>query len=171
MTIAEPGWRTCSKCYSHYPLALASCPECGATAAVEVSVTIPDPSQAHLDLSATRLTIAEVQAANVERSNRWHGGLFTEWSILEWAGAMCGEAGEVANVCKKLRRLETGAAGNAWSARPMNREELVEELAGECADTFLYLTLVASRYGINLASAVRAKFNRKSDEMGFPERL
>lgn len=120
---------------------------------------------------ATEITIAEVQALNVERSNRWHGGDFHVWSGLEWAGAMCGEAGEVANVCKKLRRIETGADGNAYSERPLNADELIDQLAGECADTFLYLTLVASRYGINLASAVRQKFNAKSVTMQFPERL
>lgn len=121
--------------------------------------------------NAMRLTIAEVQAVSVERSNEWHDGDFRQWSGLEWAGAMCGEAGEVANVCKKLRRLETGAAGNAWSERPLERDALIEALAGECADTFLYLTLVASRYGINLAMAVRDKFNSKSEAMGFPQRL
>ena len=162
------GWRTCTKCHAHYPLALTSCPDCGAVRAIEVRVSIPGP---HDEDAAIDLTIAAVQAASVERSNRWHNGSFHEWTILEWAGAMCGEAGEVANVCKKLRRLETGAAGTAWSERPLDREQLVEQLAGECADTFLYLVLVAARYGINLAAAVRTKYNTKSEEMGFPERL
>jgi NTP pyrophosphatase (non-canonical NTP hydrolase) len=119
----------------------------------------------------TRLTIAEVQAANVERANRWHGGDFRNWSGLEWAGAMCGEAGEAANVTKKLRRIELGLNGNAWSDRKLDQDQLVIALAGECADTLLYLSLLASRYGVNLASAVREKFNAKSAEMGFPERL
>lgn len=117
------------------------------------------------------LTIAQVQAVNIERADRWHSGNFRVWSGLEWAGAMCGEAGEVANVCKKLRRLETGTSGNAWSERPLQHDALIAALGGECADTFLYLTLVASRYGLNLALAVRDKFNVKSEEMGFPERL
>lgn len=117
------------------------------------------------------LRIAHIQAVNVERAQRWHNGNFHEWSGLEWAGALCGEAGEAANVCKKLRRVETGAAGNAWSDRPLEYDQLVRELEGECADVFLYLTLLASRYGINLASAIRQKFNSKSEQMGFPERL
>lgn len=117
------------------------------------------------------MRIAFVQAMNMERANRWHNGNFRNWSGLEWAGALCGEAGEVANVCKKLRRVETGMAGNEWSDHLMEYGALTDALAEECADVFLYLTLVASRYGINLASAVRSKFNSKSEQMGFPERL
>lgn len=117
------------------------------------------------------MSISEVQRMNVERANRWHGGDFREWSGLEWAGALCGEAGEAANVAKKLRRVETGAAGNAWSERPLVASQLVEKLASECADTFLYLLLLAARYDIDLEQAVRVKFNSKSVEMGFPERL
>lgn len=117
------------------------------------------------------VTIRDIQTINRERANRWHGGDFREWSGLEWAGALCGEAGEAANVCKKLRRIETGAAGNAWSDRPLDAAQLVVELAGECADVFLYLTLLASRYGIDLEAAVVKKFNVKSEQMGFPERL
>lgn len=117
------------------------------------------------------LTIAYVQALNVERANRWHNGDFNNWSALEWCGALCGEAGELANVAKKIRRLETDAAGNAWSDRPLDIDALDEQFASECADVFLYLTLCASRRGINLATAVREKFNSKSEQMGFPERL
>jgi NTP pyrophosphatase (non-canonical NTP hydrolase) len=117
------------------------------------------------------LVVSDVQAINVQRAQRWHSGNFHEWSGLEWAGALCGEAGEAANVCKKLRRVETGAAGNAWSDTPLEGAQLVRALAGECADVFLYLTLLASRYGIDLAEAIRDKFNSKSEAMGFPERL
>lgn len=118
-----------------------------------------------------QLTIAEVQAVNVERANRWHGGDFRSWSGLEWAGAMCGEAGEAANVAKKLKRTESDIAGNAWSDRPLDKSQLVDALAKEASDTFLYLTLLCSRYGINLASAVQQTFNSKSEELGYPERL
>jgi NTP pyrophosphatase (non-canonical NTP hydrolase) len=84
---------------------------------------------------------------------------------------MCGEAGEAANVAKKLRRVELELDGNAKSDRPLKKEELISELAGECADVFLYLSLLASRYDIDLESAVIWKFNSKSVKMGFPERL
>src|SRR4051812_2448002 len=85
-----------------------------------------------------------VQERNVSRANRWHGGDFRQWSGLEWAGAMCGEAGEAANVAKKLRRVELEIDGNAHSERPLVPTELVQKLANECGDTLLYLCLLAS---------------------------
>jgi NTP pyrophosphatase (non-canonical NTP hydrolase) len=118
-------------------------------------------------------SIADIQRINVDRANRWHAGDFHQWSVLEWAGAMCGEAGEAANVAKKLRRYELELEGNQFSDnRPMGGiEGLRAQLAHECADTFLYLALLAARYDIDLAIAVRDRFNAKSEEMGFPERL
>jgi len=117
-------------------------------------------------------TISGIQSLNCQRANRWHNGNFHNWSGLEWAGAMCGEAGEAANLCKKLRRLETEAIGNEWSEHPSSdASQLVRQLGEECADVFLYLTLVASRYGIDLEHEIISKFNRKSEALGFPERL
>lgn len=134
--------------------------------------TDPERNTPNLDESnALWLTISEVQAINLERANRWHNGDFREWSVLEWSGALCGEAGELANVCKKLRRIETGAAGNAWSDRPLDGEALKVQAEKEAADTFLYLCLTSSRVGFNLSRAVQQVFNMKSEEMGFPERL
>jgi len=127
--------------------------------------------QMHRENRTTGLTISMIQRVDVERANRWHGGDFRNWSGLEWAGALCGEAGEAANVAKKLKRVESEIDGNAWSERPLVPDELVAKLAGECADTFLYLCLLAARYDIDLESAVREKFNAKSAELGYPERL
>src|SRR5882724_4498362 len=44
------------------------------------------------------LTFGEVIRANLSRVERWHS--LASWSPLEWAGAMCGEAGEAANFAK-----------------------------------------------------------------------
>lgn len=117
------------------------------------------------------MNIAHIQLVNQQRANRWHGGDMNNWSGLEWAGAMCGEAGEAANVAKKMRRVELALHGNAKSDHPLKYDDLTRELAGECADVFLYLCLLASRYGIDLERAVIEKFNKKSEQMGFPERL
>lgn len=117
------------------------------------------------------MRIREIQRVNAARCERWHKNGICEWSALEWAGAMCGEAGEAANVAKKMRRIETGAAGNAWSERPLTGDGLRSAMCGELADTFLYLALLAERCGIDLEYAVIEKFNSKSEEMGFPERL
>lgn len=117
------------------------------------------------------MNIKEIQAINVARANRWHNGDFKEWSGLEWAGALCGESGEAANVAKKLRRFELGLHGNDKSEHSITNIFLIPKLAGECADVFLYLCLLASRYDIDLHSAVVEKFNSKSVEMGFQEQI
>ena len=118
-----------------------------------------------------KMNIREIQEINTRRAQRWHNGNFKEWSGLEWAGALCGEAGEAANVAKKLKRLESKISGNAFSERPLEANQLVKALRGECADVFLYLCLLAARYDIDLENAIIEKFNSKSIEMGFPERL
>ena len=120
----------------------------------------------------TRDFIRYVQEKSILRANRWHEGDFKSWSGLEWAGALCGEAGEAANVAKKLKRLEDEIQGNGASEHRFDtRDELVQKLGRECADVFLYLVLLAARYDIDLSTKVVDTFNAKSVEMGFPERL
>lgn len=111
------------------------------------------------------LTLSRIQMVNGFRAKRWHGET-NNWTVLEWAGAMCGEAGEAANVAKKLRRFEQGLTGNRESP-----SELIAKLREEIADTILYAMLLASSYSIDIEMAVVEKFNRKSIEQGFPERL
>jgi NTP pyrophosphatase (non-canonical NTP hydrolase) len=108
-----------------------------------------------------------LRTANVTRLRRWHGE--TEWSGADWSNAMCGEAGEAANVVKKLRRHETGLGEVSANTPPP--DELLTALADELADVVAYLDLLAHHYGIDLATAVAAKFNRVSERNGFPERL
>lgn len=113
------------------------------------------------------LTFDALRTANVARCARWHSPGTVAWTGADWSNAMCGEAGETANVVKKLRRAETGTA----SARDPEPPKLLADLAGEIADTIIYLDLLADHYGIDLAAAVAAKFNAVSDREGFPERL
>jgi NTP pyrophosphatase (non-canonical NTP hydrolase) len=119
------------------------------------------------------LTFHEVAAVNRARCDHWHHG-FPEnpdgWTGADWSNAMQGEAGEAGNVVKKLRRLELGLWGNRKDG-DRTRAELVAKLGEEIADTFIYLDLLATFYGVDLASAVVSKFNRISEEGGFPERL
>jgi len=80
---------------------------------------------------------------------------------------MAGEAGEACNIAKKIRRVETQIARRKAEYKlPLNAM-----LAEELADTFIYLDLLAARQGIDLAAGIRAKFNKVSEEFGFPERL
>lgn len=115
------------------------------------------------------LTFAKVSRVNRERAARWHPGypIDDTWSGADWSNAMCGEAGEAANVVKKLRRIETGHIGSLDPPESVLRQGL----ADECADVFLYLDLLATKYGINLAEAIVAKFNKVSMRQSYPERL
>lgn len=115
------------------------------------------------------LTFSALSAVNVARVRRWHPGFPNdEWTGGDWAAAMCGEAGEAANVVKKLRRVETGKRGRLTEAEAA---PLVAKLAHELADTVIYLDLLAAYYGVDLGYAVREKFNIVSAEYGFPEVL
>lgn len=113
----------------------------------------------------TSNTIRATQAINAARSARWMAGS-PGWTTLEIAGELAGEVGELANICKKLRRSEMGVPGNKVSD-----EELREQARGEIADVFIVLMLTASKLGVDLEDAVRETFNRKSEQMGFPERI
>jgi NTP pyrophosphatase (non-canonical NTP hydrolase) len=113
----------------------------------------------------TRNTIRATQEINAARSARWMAGS-PGWTTLEIAGELAGEVGELANICKKLRRSEMGVPGNKVSD-----DELREQARGEMADVFIVLMLTASKLGIDLEDAVRETFNRKSEQMGFPERI
>lgn len=115
------------------------------------------------------LTFEQVREANASRVRRWHPGFpdDADWTGADWSNAMCGEAGELANVVKKLRRYECGLKG----ALDPTEVDLKAMLAHECADVFLYLDLLAQFYGIDLPAAVVEKFNIVSERQGFPERL
>lgn len=56
------------------------------------------------------MTFEKFSQVNLERCKAWHPGFPNDaWTGADWSNAMCGEAGEAANVVKKLRRQETGA--------------------------------------------------------------
>lgn len=119
------------------------------------------------------IDIAMTQLIAAERAKLWHKpeGL-SQWSSLEWAGAMCGEAGEAANVAKKLRRCELEIYNKGGSDfAPLDRQQLLDKYGQELSDTFLYLVLCAAREGIDLEYYIVKTFNAKSREAGFPQRL
>jgi NTP pyrophosphatase (non-canonical NTP hydrolase) len=115
------------------------------------------------------ITFSQIRAANLSRCNAWHG--IMSWSVMEWACAMAGEAGEACNVAKKIKRIEQGIARRRSELQPHAIEEMDAKLAEECADTFIYLDLLCARQGIDLEIAIQRKFNSVSEEYGFPERL
>lgn len=125
------------------------------------------------------LTIRKIVAANLSRVEKWHS--LNDWTPLEWAGAMCGEAGEMANAAKKLKRVESGISNHDGRLSKRKRETRAKlmkhykrQMLKEFADTLIYGLLTCSRVGATAAEieqAVRTVFNQKSIEYRFPERL
>jgi NTP pyrophosphatase (non-canonical NTP hydrolase) len=113
------------------------------------------------------LTFDALRIVNVTRCERWHGPGSDPWSLADWSNALCGEAGELANVIKKIRRQETGAVNQG--------DPSMQELKGmaglELADVVIYADLLAKQLGVDLADVVKRKFNKVSEKYGFPERL
>lgn len=100
------------------------------------------------------MTFREFQKINEVRCKAGFKSSVDDWNRLEWAGAVCGEAGELANLCKKVRRGE---------------QVPTQDIADEIADVFTYLDLLATRCGIDMQEAVRSKFNRVSEKRGCPD--
>jgi len=115
----------------------------------------------------SNLNLDALRAVNVTRCQRWHGPGSVPWNAADWSNATCGEAGEMANVIKKIRRHETGAV-NEGDPSP---EALKVMAAEEMADVVIYVDLLANYLGVDLGDAIKAKFNKVSVKYGFPERL
>lgn len=95
-------------------------------------------------------------------SPRGFNHALSSWSLSDWMTATLGELGEAANVAKKLNRVRDGIPGNKQSP-----EELQAMFADELADAYIYLDLMAQAAGIDLPAAIRSKFDRKSEEIGY----
>lgn len=112
------------------------------------------------------MDMQHIAAISISRCNRWHKNGIMDWDLNKWAVALAGEVGEACNIIKKMNRVEDGI-----QRKPVTMQELQEKLAEELADSFLYLQLLSLRANINLQDAVIKKFNKVSEEYGFPERL
>ena len=111
------------------------------------------------------LTFRSVSEINRTRATRWHPGFpdDEEWNKADWSNAMCGEAGEPANVIKKIRRWESGHHG----VGDPSQGELLAMASAEIADVFLYLDLLATKLGVDIGAAIVDKFNVVSDRQGW----
>lgn len=106
-----------------------------------------------------------MQRINEARYERWMAGT-PGWTMLESAAELAGEVGELANYVKKLRRSELGVPGNKEADNVLR-----VKATGEVGDVLITLMMVASKVRIDVHDAVVWAFNRKSAEMGFPERF
>lgn len=116
------------------------------------------------------LSFKRLREENYRRCRRWHPNFPNDgmWTSADWSNAVCGEAGEMANVVKKMRRVESGAPVGPDDP---NYTELKRMLSDEIADVVIYADLLAAYYGIDLGMAISRKFNEVSERQGFPERL
>jgi NTP pyrophosphatase (non-canonical NTP hydrolase) len=114
------------------------------------------------------MDISKFQQLNEIRADRWHKG--GDWTLLEWAGAMCGEAGEAANVAKKIKRIQTNLPNLEAGLPVEDYGRLERKLAEECADVIIYALIIMSRLNADASSTIAYVFNKKSEEYGFPER-
>jgi NTP pyrophosphatase (non-canonical NTP hydrolase) len=104
--------------------------------------------------------LTKLRRINGERAEAWLMGQRSD--PLFWAVELGGEVGEILNVVKKLVREELGWRGSRATA---------QDLADEIADGIICLDNLARHYGIDIASAVAAKFNATSDKNGFPHKI
>ena len=85
----------------------------------------------------------------------------SDWSLTDIACGLGGEAGELLNWIKKIRRLDDemskGVAYNKAFAK------LAKESGKEMADMICYTVVLASEMGIDLRKALVEKFNEVSD--------
>lgn len=101
-----------------------------------------------------KLSLSTLRKANVKRLKSTEAFAKCEsWRITDWFAAMIGEAGEFANLNKKVDRGD------------FSIEAVREELGKELADVLIYLDLLAYQAGIDLESAVRNKFNEVSSRV------
>ena len=104
----------------------------------------------------------ELRKANVARCNASFHGL-EEWSVTDWACAMAGEAGEVCNAAKKLKRMES--IGQVSDGDPATVPEAVRAIGEELADVVIYCDLLAARLGLDLEQEIIWKFNEVSERV------
>ena len=103
-----------------------------------------------------RLDFSELRRANNTRRD-YIGD--TDRDTVWWALALCGEAGELANLIKKATR---GAPGDP------SLDEAAGDIAYELADIVHYVDLLASHLGIDLGRAVARKYNVVSQRYDLP---
>lgn len=120
--------------------------------------------------TAVSLTFEQLARVNVDRARAWHPGFpdgSDGWTGADWSNALCGEAGEMANVVKKIRRLDTGIT----QADVQTGSGLLWALRKEIGDVIIYADLLAQFYGMTLEECVRHAFNVTSVREGLPQRL
>lgn len=92
------------------------------------------------------------------------------WSFAEWTNAIGGELGEAQNLTKKLLRHRDNIAGNL---KEIDKDpvSLKRRAAEELGDAMAYIDLAIQNLGEDTEEILRFIWNRKSEEIGYKERI
>lgn len=116
------------------------------------------------------LDFDRLREINWRRAQEFFGDT-DDWSILERCGEMTGEAGEAANVAKKIKRGWKMKNGIKTPYDQADLDALFDDLADELADVIITADLAAAQNNIDLGARVVKKFNEKSEKWGCEHRL
>ncbi len=121
----------------------------------------------------SKLSFDEFSKANEARKKQFFKGSSVDnWSIADAFMAMIGELGETANALKKVRRAELGMLNKNAEGRQIDTlDEAKAQIAGEIGGFMCYLDQLCVQIGLRLEDCIVNEFNKKSAELGLPERL
>jgi NTP pyrophosphatase (non-canonical NTP hydrolase) len=106
------------------------------------------------------LSFIELRLGNMVRHREWNPD---DSITLSFRGnELAGEVGEACNIIKKMERKRLGLAGTHATA---------QQLAEELADVIISADLIAMTAGIDLAAAVRDKFNATNKKFGLTTQI
>ncbi|MCQ3014733.1 MazG-like family protein [Pseudomonas tremae] len=106
------------------------------------------------------LSFQKLRQANVKRLTSSKYKLCEQnWQPAHWMNALTGEAGECANIIKKVDRGD------------YSLESALPNIARELADIHSYLDILAFKLGIDLGAATVSKFDEVSERIGSSIRL
>lgn len=108
------------------------------------------------------MSLAALRAANVSRGHEWTNKAKEVPTASFWGVELAGEVGEVCNKIKKLERERMGMVGSRAT---------IDDLAHEIGDALICLDLLAMHYNIDLDVAMANAFNKKSEELGLVTRI
>lgn len=107
--------------------------------------------------------LRELREANMVRQREWDPG---DDITIEFRGnELGGEVGELQNILKKFARHRMGLKGG------LEPNAYLNEVAEELADVVICVDLIAMALGVDLATAVRFKFNATSTKYGLKTRI
>ena len=105
-------------------------------------------------------TYSTLREANKARQEEWDPD--NKITLSYRGNELAGEVGEACNIIKKLERARLGIRGTT---------ETWKHLAEELADIVICVDLIAMDAGIDLADAIRRKFNATSERMYLTTRM